>query len=181
MQNSSDYVPGKSLKQYSLTQQQYLLFTFVTKREIYIFFFENEAIMVTTNIKYTCLPNLNSPICVHSLRFTSVYPLHPLDPLSQHTAIVSNLKSLDTQVCYYVLEDYFLKTTDPFICHHSCFQLATTLYFGLLSTTPQKKALKCNGGDSHILAGASQTLLVNTRRMKQDECTLQGQRKGLNN
>lgn len=45
--------------------------------------------------------------------------------------------------------------------------LTTTLHSNLLSTPPQK-AMKWNGGDSHILAGASQTLLVNTRRMEQD-------------
>ena len=44
--------------------------------------------------------------------------------------------------------------------------LTTTLHSGL-SFTPPQKAMKWNGGDRHILAGAGQTLLVNTRRLEQ--------------
>lgn len=38
----------------------------------------------------------------------------------------------------------------------------------LHASTKTKKAVKRNGGDSHILAGAGQTLLVNTEGIQQD-------------
>lgn len=63
------------------------------------------------------------------------------------------------------------------ITQHQHISLVLYLLFGKNKT----KNMKCNVGDSHILAGAGETPLVNTQRMKEDECTLQGQRKRLNN
>lgn len=71
---------------------------------------------------------------------------------------------------------------DSSVCN-SCFYPASAHTFSALFSLQKKqnKNMKYNVGDSHILAGAGGMPLVNTQRMKEDPCTLQGQRKRLNN